>query len=131
MIHRAKVGKRKLLFNTPEEESAFYDKEYEKEVTIERIKRARTLSQNAYYWVYLTIIAKETGNNADDMHELFKSMFLPDVIVKIKGKKHSHDFKRKKSTTELTRVEFTEYMERIAAYTEVPMPNPEDAGYFQ
>jgi len=129
MIYRAKVGKKKLLFNTPEDEDLFYEKNYDKDVVIDVILRKRTLNQNSYYWVYLEVIAKETGNDKDDLHELFKSIFLPSKVVKIKGKKHTHEFTRKKSTTELTRSEFSEYMERICAYTEVPLPHPEDAGY--
>ena len=126
---RARVGKKKILFATDEDEALFYERNFDKEITIEVIKRRRTLSQNAYYWVYITIIAKETGNHPDDLHEYFKSRFLPDVIIAVRGKKHSHTFTRKKSTTELTKNEMSVYLEQICAETQVPLPNPEDAGY--
>lgn len=126
---RVRIGKKKILFDSDFNEALFYERNEGKNAVIEIQRKRRTLTQNAYYWVYLTVISNETGNTPDDLHELFKSMFLPDVIVKIKGKKATHDFKRKKSTTELTKFEFGEYLDRICAYTEVPLPNPADAGY--
>jgi hypothetical protein len=34
-----------------------------------------------------------------------------------------------RSTTDLSKAEFSEYLDKIAALTEVALPNPEDAGY--
>ena len=93
------------------------------------IENKRTLSQNSFYWVYLSVISRETGNEPDDLHEYFKQKLLPRKIVKIKGKKGEYEFEKIKSTTELSKSEFGEYMEKICAITSVPIPNPEDAGY--
>lgn len=88
-------------------------------------KKGRSNSQNAYYWVYLGIIEKETGENANDLHEYFKRKLLPPVFKKIRGE----DIKLPRSTTKLNKVDFGEYLDKICAMTNVPLPNPEDAGY--
>ena len=56
--------------------SKFVGKDFVGEVE----KSKRSLSQNAYYWVYLEVIAKETGNMSDDLHYFFKSKLLPKEI---------------------------------------------------
>ncbi len=94
------------------------------------IESKRTLNQNSLYWVYLTVIARETGNDADDLHNFFKAKLLPRKMIKIKGKKGEYDFEKQKSTTELSKIDFGEYMEKICAMTDIPIPNPEEAGYF-
>ncbi|MDZ4785413.1 MAG: hypothetical protein SGJ02_04985 [bacterium] len=95
------------------------------------LENKRTLTQNAFYWVYLTVIARETGNDADDLHAYFRANLLPRKIVKIKGRKGVYDFEKSQSTTELSKAEFGEYMEKICVATEVPIPNPGDAGYYK
>jgi hypothetical protein len=92
---------------------------------IERVVPTRTLSQNALYWFYLGVIESETGNNANDMHEFFRRTLLKPKLINVMGK----EIRVPSSTTELTKVEFGEYMDRICAETNVPIPNPEDAGY--
>lgn len=126
---KVKIEKGKFVFGSDITEQRFFEKYEGKDMVIEQIKRRRSLQQNSYYWVYLTVISTETGNDVNDLHELMKQRFLPSVIVKIKGKKATHSFERKKSTTELTKAEFNEYLERIRAFTEVPLPDPEAAGY--
>lgn len=87
-------------------------------VEIEVEKSRRSLDQNAFYWLYIGVIEKETGNLAYDLHELFKRKFLPPIPKKILG----IEFKLPASTTELTKVEFGEYLDKIAAFTEIPIP---------
>lgn len=91
----------------------------------------RSLTQNGFYWHYLEIIATETGNDADDLHQYFKTKLLPRKIVKIKGKNGVYDFDKLGSTTKLTKVEFGEYIEKICAITQIPIPNPEDVGFIK
>jgi hypothetical protein len=88
-------------------------------------KKGRSQSQNAYYWVYLGVIAQETGENADDLHEFFKQKLLPPVLVTVRGE----EIRRTPSTGSLSKVEFGEYLDKIAALTEIPLPDPEAAGY--
>ena len=95
-------------------------------VKIDKPKLVRSLSQNAFYWVYLGIVSHDTGNDADDLHEYFKSKLMPKKIVKIHGKKGDYDIERVKSTTELSKLEFGEYMDKISAITEVPIPDSKE-----
>lgn len=92
-------------------------------------KPKRTIAQNNYYWLYLGIIEKETGNLADDMHKLFKGKFLSNAIVEVFGEK----VRREKSTTELTVTEFSEYIEKIAVFTGIQPPPVEnfDSAYMK
>ena len=93
---------------------------------IDELKNKRSLSQNFYYWTYLGIIENETGNSADDLHEIAKRKFLPPRFVKsLDGK----EIRLPGSTTGLSKTEFSEYLHKICAWSGVPLPNPEDAGY--
>lgn len=98
----------------------FLEKNDKKRVVIEITddKPKRSLDQNALYWLYLDVIEKETGNLATDLHELFKRKFLPPIPKKILGV----DFKLPASTKELSKAEFGEYLDKISAFTEIPIP---------
>lgn len=89
-------------------------------VEIELEKGKRTLDQNALYWVYLAHIEKETGNDSRDMHELFKRKFLPPIHKELFG----IEYKIPSSTKSLNKQEFGEYLDKIAAFTEIPIPEP-------
>jgi hypothetical protein len=90
---------------------------------IEVDKKKRSLDQNAFYWLYLGVIEKESGNTASDLHELFKRKFLPPIPKKILGT----EFRIPASTTTLNKTEFTEYLDKICALTNVPIPVIEKA----
>ncbi len=89
-------------------------------VSIEQEKWVRTASQNSFYWAYLRIIANETGETEDDLHSLFKRKFLPPEFVTILGV----EIKRPASATKLDKIAFGEYMDKISAMTNVPIPDP-------
>jgi len=46
-------------------------------------KKKRTIDQNALYWVWLSCIEKETGNDKNEMHLLYRANFLskPDERI--------------------------------------------------
>lgn len=92
---------------------------------IDRKKNVRSLSQNAYYWLYLGVIENETGNTASDLHDLFKRKFLPPQTKIILG----NAIRLPSSTTNLSKHDFSEYMEKICAESGVPIPDPKLAGY--
>lgn len=86
----------------------------------------RSLSQNALYWgVYLPLIAQETGHTTEGLHAHFKKELLPRKYETVMGK----EVEIEKSTTDLTKAEFTEYIMQIEAMTGIACPNPEDAGF--
>jgi len=81
-------------------------------VTIEKDVEKRSLDQNAYLWgvVYKTI-SDYNGDTLEDLHEHFVRHLLPPKFIKVMGK----EIKIPSSTTELNKVEFGEYIERIRA----------------
>lgn len=91
-------------------------------VVIEDDKNPRTLKQNAFYWLYLGLIEDDTGNTAEDLHEIFKRKFLKPRFVKFKNE----EVKLPASTTKLDPLDFMEYMDKICALTGIPIPNPEN-----
>lgn len=90
-------------------------------VKIEKEKNIRTLSQNRYYFLYLDIISKETGELAQKLHSYFTRVLLPPVFETVLGK----EYRRPRSTTELSKAEFSEYLDKISALVEIPLPDPE------
>jgi len=97
------------------------------DLDIKEHKITRTLTQNAFYWLYLGVISDETGHDANELHEIFKRRFLPPRYVSVLGK----EYKLPASTSKLDKSEMSEYMMRISAETDVPIPNPEDVGFYK
>lgn len=93
-----------------------------KEFRIEPLIRTRSLSQNNLYWMYLEIIERETGNNANDLHEYFRRTLLSPVRLKVMNK----EIIIPKSTTDLKKQEFSDYIDKISSECGVPIPNTED-----
>ena len=78
-------------------------------IEIDKEYGVRSDNQNRYYWKCLDIISNSTGYSSTELHELFKRLFLPPKIKNILGR----EVKWPASTTELSKVEFGEYMDRI------------------
>jgi hypothetical protein len=128
MAFRATIKNGVLEFPTPAAAVRFQQWKRDHDglrIIIEEDKPSRSHSQNAYYWTYLSVIAIETGDNADDLHEFFKRKLLPPVFKTIRGE----EIKLPASTTDLSKNDFTEYLDRICALTNVPLPDPIAAGY--
>ena len=121
-----KIDNGKLLFNSLDWVKQKI-KDFEgRRFTLTIHEPKRSLSQNSYYWgAYLPLIAEHTGHSTEGLHAHFKKKFLPREYETVFGV----ETELEKSTTGLTKSEFTEYIMRIEAETEVPAPNPEDAGY--
>jgi hypothetical protein len=88
-------------------------------VTLTNRRPKRTENQNRYYWVYLSIIAEQTGHEPEELHELFKATCLPSKIVTVLG----DQVRMKTSTTDLTVNDFCEYILKIEAKSGVPAPD--------
>lgn len=126
-LFKAKEGKPDL--GSDANRARFNDtlKKYEGRMfRIELMENKRTISQNSFYWFYLGIIERELGQDSLDCHEYFKRVLLPPKFIKVLGK----EIKIPKSTTELSKSEMSEYMDKISAMTNVEIPNPQDVGYF-
>ena len=92
-------------------------------VTIEPYKERRTLNQNALYWKWVGIIAQDTGNDPDAVHEALKQRFLVPVVITFMGDKIPY-----RSTARLNTGEMSNYMDRVHALASemgIVLPLPE------
>ena len=98
----------------------------EKRVTIVITKEQRTLDQNRLYWLWLTCISQNTGNDKDSLHEYFVSKYLQPELVQVFEKM----IYKRLSTTLLDTKQFTEYLNKIQLFANtelsIELPNPED-----
>lgn len=92
---------------------------------LEPIESLRSMRQHRYYWLYLGIVSLETGHTPEELHEWAKREFLPVRYATVLGK----DVPVTASTTNLSKTDFGEYLEKICAETGVPLPDPQEAGY--
>ena len=97
-------------------------------------KKSRSLSQNSLYWFWLTTIRDHVRDTigqtytTDEIHELFKDMFLPKVSFKFRDRL----IIRPKSTRELNVQQFTDYLNDIEMYCadrlHLILPHPDEYG---
>ena len=91
-------------------------------INLEIRKPKRTEQQNRYYWLYLEILARETGYTEDELHEAFKKKFLG------KGRKMvcGEDITLCKSTTTLSVSGFIDYILSIENETGIIAPDTKE-----
>lgn len=98
-------------------------KKYTVNITQKRVKR--TISQNALYWLWLTCIEFETGNDKDVLHDFFKFKYLKAETIKI----FDEDIFRY-STTKLNTIQFKYYLDQIQIFAStelaIKLPDPAD-----
>lgn len=102
--------------------SRFLEDNNGKEADLVVRKKVRSIQQNRFYWMYLEIVANETGNLSYEIHEWAKRMFLPPRYISVKGK----EVKIPASTTNLSKADFGDYLDKICAETGVPIPDPKN-----
>lgn len=119
------------------------------EMKLAAYKRNRSMSQNALYWKFVTVIANDLGNMKDLMHETLKSKYLVPIyerdneeyaemfetvreLYRTNPKKAMHlrnQIVKLTSTTTANIVQFTEYLEDVEHYAAdmgIMLPHPED-----
>lgn len=94
-------------------------------LTVDERLPKRSQSQHNYYHLYLDIIAEETGHSHDELHAYFKGKHLTTSLVDVLGAK----VRMTKSTTDLSKTDFGNFLDRICAETNIPLPDPSLAGY--
>lgn len=78
----------------------------------------RSHRQNRFYWKSLSFVVNhmrdhfDLDHKAEVWHELFKGKFAVPKVTEVNGE----TVKIYRSTTDMTMKEFSDYMERIAAY---------------
>ena len=94
-------------------------------VTVEPHKERRSLNANALYWKWVGLIAQETGNDPDTVHEVFKQKFLVPEEISFMGEKVFY-----RSTARLDTGKMTDYMNRVYSFATselgILLPVPED-----
>lgn len=100
------------------------------EVIVKPFKKGRSKAQNNYYWMILGIIADETGNDPNNLHEVFKRNLLGYAEVVKLGRLTE---KITRSTTQLDVIEFRDYVESIRSFVAselgIQTPDPLEFGY--
>ena len=93
------------------------------EVTVAKFRKKRTVDQNAYYWLILDMISKETGQDPLSLHDAFKFRFSGKITVK--------GLVVPQSTKMKDTVEFTNYIEQIREWAReflhMEIPDPQQA----
>jgi hypothetical protein len=101
------------------------------EVEITKKRETRSLPQNKLYWLWLTCIMNETGNDKIDLHKFFSEKYLPVNIHAVFGEQ----IERAISTTILDTLQFTHYLERVQQFANIELgivlPNPEDLHFLE
>lgn len=104
-----------LLFSDSDTVNAYllaFKPEDQLTVTIAKNTKQRSTAQNSWYWAgILPVIARETGHSTEELHEIFKRMFLNRKIIEYRKK----SIAMPGSTSDCTTVEFSEYIERVRA----------------
>lgn len=120
-LYYGKIKDGKLEFDK-EEGYKYFLQNNEGENVVIKIKKAyssRSEKQNKLYWFYLNLIETETGNIASELHEFFKRKFLKPRFIKVLG----NEIRIPGSTTDLDKLEFTEYLRNIEILTGIPIPD--------
>lgn len=96
-------------------------------IKIEKYSPKRSISQNEYYWgCVIKYLCAECGYTKDEMHQELTNQFLSYEKV---NPKTGELRKFTKSTTELTTIEFEEYLENVRKLAIefydclIPLPN--------
>lgn len=134
------------LSNQYKKQSAieYFNKLIQKVCTIEikEIKPKRSIDQNSLYWLWLTCIQEETGQDKNELHLLYRAMFLQkedsyitsiiraELWPQLKIMFNSFQFIKylpeiidviSRSTTELDTKEFTDYLGKIQDHAAINM----------
>lgn len=113
------VNGKLTIHNLPAFQKWYQSLKGDVDIIVRKRRKDRTLAQNAYYWVCMTIIAEELGYLPEEIHDTFKSMFLVDRTGRLPVIR---------STTRLNTMEFSEYFEKCAqeaARLDIVLPDPD------
>ena len=98
-----------------------------KQVRISEKDTKRTLPQNNLFWLYLELIETETGNSTRYMHQYVKTHLTPKVEMSVKLFENSQWVEHKgmagKGTSECSKQEMSDVMDKLCALTHVPIPD--------
>ena len=88
-------------------------------------KSNRSISQNSLYWLWLTCIEFETGNEREDLHELFKHRYILPETKEVFGEELIFYTTKNKDT-----LQFKQYLDKIQIFANtelsIKLPLPEE-----
>jgi len=96
-------------------------------IEIKRQTKKRSTGQNSWLWACHKVVAEDTGNSVDDIHEIVKKELLPKKYIEFDG----DEIEVNGSTAGLTRDQWSEFMVEYAAWAAqygIMLPHPEDQG---
>jgi hypothetical protein len=109
------------------------DKEVKVTIEVKKMRKARSLMQNAYYWGVVVMMVNdrliELGHEIDRQltHEFLKNRFLYELFV---DETTGELIRIPKSTTALTKTEFMSYLEDIKRFgaesLDIYIPDPNE-----
>ena len=82
-------------------------------VQIKPYVKKRSTDSNSLYWLWLEVISKDTGYTKDELHDKFRSKFLPIIEREVRTKDGVIKLRELTSTTSLNSKEFDDYMREI------------------
>lgn len=123
-VHIAEIKDNKLILLDPErwQKNLISLNGQKVKLTLSKDKPTRSDKANRYYWAYLNLIESETGNDANDIHELAKRKFLTPVFKTILGQ----EVRLPGTTTTLDTVGFTNYIQKIEVWCGIAAPDPNE-----
>jgi hypothetical protein len=97
------------------------------EIIIHKKKKHRSVQQNRYYWLIVTMLSDHTGFTKDELHAILKSKFLRTEKA---SEQSGLIYEYIKSTTELTTVEYMDYLESVRQFAveefDIQLPEPNE-----
>jgi hypothetical protein len=108
-----------------------FEKLIEKKSKVDLIEHMpkRSIRQNSLYWMWLTCIQDETGNDKDYLHDYFARKFLGEQEIEVFGVKRTIP----KHTPDNNTAEFKAYLDKIMHFAReeqsIYLPMPDMRGY--
>lgn len=100
-------------------------------IVIKKNRAIRSLSANRYYHLILNIIGIHTGHTHEQLHEICKLKFNPEIINTPKG----GSVVVGRSTNDLDTKEFGAYVNRVKQWSRdefsINVPEPQDLDYMK
>ena len=125
-----------MIFKLPyqKEKAISYIERIDKDMICEvkKKKNSRSVVQNSYYWLILTLLQDENGDDKNDWHNYFGEKF------RRRGKEINGEMvEYTKSTTALSTMDMEDYLSKIRMFASVelgcflPLPNETVHDYLQ
>lgn len=118
-----------MTFKPSERERAvlYLDRLFEKKrhVKIDYVTESKTISQNNYFWLIVSHVANETGNDKNDIYQLLLSKYAPEKYIELAGE----DVRVITTLSGMSKEQASLFIDKSAVYFRCQgfdIPDPED-----